>query len=139
MSVVPNGTNTYLFVTHNVRTKSGVVNERKVNIMKILGIVNSQGDFNGNKYHNLVLHCSYKETNERKDCCGELTDVVKLRFSDLNALFSMGLADPSDVEKMTAANFDYLLGEEIEVSYNKFGAVQGVTILDSKDKSKERK
>lgn len=107
--------------------------------MKILGIVNSQGDFNGNKYHNLVLHCSYKETNERKDCCGELTDVVKLRFSDLNAFFSMGLADPSEVERMSAANFDFLLGEEIEVSYNKFGAVQGIKVLDSKDKSQERK
>lgn len=107
--------------------------------MKILGVVNSQGDFNGNKYHNLVLHCSYKEVNERIDCIGERVDTVKLRYSDLNALFSMGLADPSDVDKLNASNFDYLIGKEIEVGYNKFGAVQSVKVLGGSDKSNERK
>lgn len=107
--------------------------------MKIIGLVNSKGDYNGNKYHNLVLHCSYVENNEKRDTAGELTDTIKLRYSDLNSLFSMGLADPSDVEKMTAENFDFLLGEEIEVYYNKFGAVQSVSLLSSKDKSIERK
>lgn len=105
--------------------------------MKILGIVNSQGDFNGNKYHNLVLHCSYLETNANKDCCGLLVDTVKLRFADLNSILGMGFADPSDVENLHAEDFNHLIGKEIEVSYNKFGAVQSVKVLDSVDKSKK--
>lgn len=101
--------------------------------MKVIGIVNSKGDYQGNKYHNLVLHVTYKETNERKDCRGLLVDTIKLRFADLNALFSMGLADPKDVDNMTSENFDFLLGKEIEVAYNKFGGVQTVNVLDTKD------
>lgn len=105
--------------------------------MKILGIVNSQGDFNGNKYHNLVLHCSYPEPNANKDTCGLLVDTVKLRFTDLNSILGMGFADPSDVEKLHAEDFNHLIGAEIEVSYNKFGAVQAVKVLSSSDKSKK--
>ena len=102
--------------------------------MKIVGIVNSKGDYQGNKYHNLVLHVTYKETNERKDCRGLLVDTIKLRFSDLNSLFSMGLADPKDVESMTSENFDYLIGSSIEVAYNKFGGVQSINVLDTSNK-----
>lgn len=107
--------------------------------MKIVGIVNSQGEYQGNRYHNLVLHCTYKEENEKIDCIGIKTDFIKLRYSDLNSLFSMGLADNRDTESLTAAKFDFLLGEEIEVNYNKFGAVQSIKVLSSKDKSNERK
>lgn len=102
--------------------------------MKIIGIVNSQGDYQGNKYHNLVLHVSYKETNERKDCQGLMTDTIKLRYSALNDLLSMGLADPADVEKMTSETFNYLLGKEIEVAYNKFGGIQSLKVMDTNDK-----
>ena len=101
--------------------------------MKVIGIVNSQGEYQGTKYHNLVLYVTYKETNVLKDCRGLIADKIKLRFSDLNALFSMGLADSKDVEKMTTENFDFLLGKEIEVAYNKFGGVLTVNVLDTKD------
>lgn len=102
--------------------------------MKIIGIVNSMGDYQGNKYHNLVLHVSYKDTNERKDCQGLMTDKLKLRYSDLNDLLSLGLADPADVQKMTSETFNYLLGKEIEVAYNKFGGIQSLKVLDTNDK-----
>lgn len=102
--------------------------------MKILGIVNSQGDFNGTRYHNLVLHCSYEETSTTKDFSGLLVDTVKLRFSDLNSIFDLGFADPKDVEKLHAEDFSHLIGEEIDVAYNKFGGVQSVKILGASDK-----
>lgn len=99
--------------------------------MKILGLVNSSGDYQGHRYHNLVIHVSYVETNGNKDCKGELVDTIKLKYSDLNTLFNMGLADPSDVEKLGTDTFSYLIGKSIDVAYNKFGAVQSVQIYDT--------
>lgn len=103
--------------------------------MKVIGIVNSQGDYEGRHYHNLVFHVSYENENENKDVVGVLTDTVKLRYADLNNLFGIGLADPADVEKLTAKEFDDWLGCEIDVSYNKFGAVQGVKKLSEPPKT----
>lgn len=103
--------------------------------MKIIGIINSMGEYQGNKYHNLVLHCSYPDTNGNRDSVGFLTDTVKLRFTDINSILGMGFADQADVEKLHAEDFGHLLNKEIEVAYNKFGAVQAVKVLDSVDKS----
>lgn len=98
--------------------------------MKIVGIVNSQGDFNGKPYHNLVLHVTMENENTNKDVCGLLTDTIKLRYSDINDMLGLGLADPSDVEKLKAETFQQYVGKKIDVAYNKFGAVQSVKIYD---------
>lgn len=105
--------------------------------MKVVGIINSSGDYQGRRYHNLVLHVTYKDTNGNKDIKGLLTDTVKVRYADLNTVFSMGLADPSDVERLGTDTFAYLLGSEIEVAYNKFGAVQYINVLEKKEQPKE--
>lgn len=98
--------------------------------MKIVGIVNSQGDFNGKSYHNLVLHVTMENENTNKDVTGLLTDTVKLRYSDINDMLNLGLADPSDVEKLRSESFQQFIGKSVEVAYNKFGAVQSVIIKD---------
>lgn len=107
--------------------------------MKVVGVINSQGEFNGNKYHNLVLHCVTNNDNEKKDVCGKLTETVKVRYSDLNSLFGLGLADPADVEKIQASAFSDYIGAEISVAYNKFGAVQAITVIRMPDKSPDKK
>ena len=101
--------------------------------MKIVGIQSSQGEYNGNKYHNLVLQCTVENDNDKKDVTGLLVDTVKIRFADLNAVFSMGLADPSDAEKLTSSAFDDYIGADIDVSYNKFGAVQAVKVISKSE------
>ena len=104
--------------------------------MKVVGVLNSGvGEYQGRKYHNLVLHVEYNNTNEQRDVIGVLTDTVKIRYADLNSIFNMGLADPSDAEKLGADTFSYLKGAEIEVAYNKFGAVQSVTVLEEAPKN----
>lgn len=103
--------------------------------MKVIGIVNSMGDFEGRKYHNLVFHVSYENTNENKDVCGVLTDKVKLRYADLDVLFGIGLADPADVEKLKANDFSDWLGCEIDVLYNKYGAVQTIKKVSEPSKT----
>jgi len=100
--------------------------------MKVLGIVNSSGNYEGRNYHNLVLHVSYQETNANKDFKGLMVDTVKLKYSDLDVLLNMGLADPSDVERMNTDSFAWLIGKDICVAYNKFGQVQSVDIIDEK-------
>lgn len=106
--------------------------------MKVVGIVNSQGDFNGKPYHNLVFQVTTKNENENRDVCGLLVDTVKIRYADLNVVLGLGLADPSDVEKLGAEMFDDYLGSELEVSYNKYGAVQSIK-ANKVEKPKENK
>jgi len=50
-------------------------------------------------------------------------------------LFGMGLADPSDAEKLQASAFDDYLGAEIDVAYNKYGAVNSVKVVAAPTKS----
>lgn len=103
--------------------------------MKVVGIINSSGDFNGKPYHNLVLQCTDENKNDKKDICGLIVDTVKIRYADLDAVFGMGLADPSDAEKLQASAFDDYLGAEIEVAYNKYGAVNSVKVISAPTKS----
>ena len=103
--------------------------------MKVLGIVNSQGEYEGRPYHNLVFQVSVENTNDKKDVCGFLVDVVKMRYADLNVLLNIGLADPADVEHLRASDFDEWLNCEIEVAYNKYGAVQSVKKISEPPKT----
>ena len=103
--------------------------------MKVIGIVNSQGEYEGRKYHNLVLQVAAGNTNSNKDVVGKLAEVVKIRYADLNVLLGLGLADDSDVEKLTAADFDEYLGCEIDVAYNKYGAVQSIKKISEPPKT----
>lgn len=105
--------------------------------MKVVGLVNSSGDYQGRRYHNLVIHVTYQETNGNKDVKGVLTDTVKVRYVDLDTIFGMGLADSSDAEKLGTDYFSFLLGSEIEVAYNKFGAVQAINVIEEAPKEKK--
>ena len=74
--------------------------------MKVIGIVNSRGEYEGRPYHNLVFQVAAENTNTNKDVVGMLADTVKVRYADLNTLFGLGLPDQAEVEKLTAADFD---------------------------------
>lgn len=103
--------------------------------LKVVGILNSQGEYEGRKYHNLVFQVNVENENENRDCCGMLVDTVKIRYVDINNIFGIGLADPADVEKLKAADFDEWLNCEIDVAYNKYGAVQSVKKLSEPPKN----
>lgn len=107
--------------------------------MKVIGIVNSQGEYEGRKYHNLVFQVNAENTNSNKDVCGLIADVVKVRYADLNLLLGLGLADDSDVEKLKASDFEDFLNCEIDVSYNKYGAVQSIKKISEPPKSEPPK
>lgn len=102
--------------------------------MKVVGVLNSQGDFNGKRYHNLVLQVVTENTNDKKDVCGQLVDTVKIRYADLNNILGLGLADPADVEKIQADSFSDYIGAEIDVGYNKYGAVQSIKVVKAPEK-----
>lgn len=101
--------------------------------MKVIGIVNSQGEFQGKRYHNLVLQVVLANENENRDVCGEMVDTVKIRYADLNAILDLGLADPADAERIQAEAFADYIGCEISVGYNKYGAVQSLTVTKKPD------
>lgn len=107
--------------------------------MKVVGIVNSQGDFNGKPYHNLVFQCTAPNENANRDICGLIVDTVKVRYADLNTVLGLGLADPADAEKLTAETFSDYLGAEIEVAYNKYGAVNAIKAIKAEKPNEQKK
>lgn len=104
---------------------------------KILGISTVEGDYQGTHFHNLNLQVSYENDNPKKDCYGIQTDTIKLKYAVLNDVFDMGLASQSQVESLKAKDFSHLIGETVNVYYNRFGGVEGVQILDTSDKNKD--
>lgn len=100
--------------------------------MKVLGVSVVNGEYEGRKYHNLVFQVAAPNDNPNKDVVGDLVDTVKIKFTDINIILQLGLADQSDVEKLTASAFSDFIGSEISVSYNKYGAVNSITVVKPK-------
>ena len=100
--------------------------------MKVLGVSVVNGEYEGRKYHNLVFQVAAPNDNPNKDVVGDLVDTVKIKFTDINIILQLGLADQADVEKLTASAFSDYIGSEISVSYNKYGAVNSITVVKSK-------
>ena len=46
--------------------------------MKIIGVQIKKGNYQGTDYHNVLLHCTKKDTN----VFGELTELVKVKYSE---------------------------------------------------------
>lgn len=104
-------------------------------IYKVVGVSCVEGDYQGNHFHNLNLQVEYTNDNPKRDCYGTMTDTIKLKFSVLNELFDMGLPSQAAVESKVSGDFAFLVGEEIQCYYNRFGGVDYIKIL-AKDKNK---
>ena len=66
-------------------------------IMKVIGIQEKAGKYEGRDYHNFILHCTKKA--DGNGSLGEVTELVKIKASDLSYIFdkvmtSSDLAEP---------------------------------------------
>lgn len=87
--------------------------------MKVIGIQERSGEYQGNKYHNVMIHC----TKESDDSYGEITEVIKVKFANVREVFG---------KAMSAADWQNLLHNTIYVNYDRYGIVQSVQIAEVK-------
>lgn len=86
--------------------------------MKVIGIGEKIGTYEGTEYHNVMIHC----TKEDDSCMGVVTEVVKIKFNNVHEIFG---------NPMSSADWQALLGKNIVVNYNRYGTVQNVSILEN--------
>lgn len=77
-------------------------------MIEVIGIVHSTGEYNGVKYDNFNLHCTVDAVGENVE--GVLTEVIKIKAS---TFYSSNIG----------------LGDQIDVSYDKFGRIKDVSIV----------
>ena len=101
---------------------------------KVIGVLNSQGVYKDNPYHNLMLQVQYKDDTGKKDCIGTLVDAIKVKYSRIGEIFNLD-ENQVAIEKLPASYFQFLINKEIKVYYDRYGSVDGITILDQKSSS----
>lgn len=89
--------------------------------MKVIGITEKKGDYEGREYHNVMIHC----TKEDDSAFGQLSEVIKVKYSNVIEVFG---------KPMSAADWQQLIGKKVFVSYNRYGVVQDVTVMVDTDK-----
>lgn len=87
--------------------------------MKVVGISEKSGEFQGREYHNIMIHC----TKESDVAYGVITEVVKVKFGNVHEVFG---------KAMSSADWQNLVGKTLLVNYNRYGTVQSVQIVESK-------
>lgn len=87
--------------------------------MKVVGITEKSGEYQGIEYHNIMIHC----IKESDDAYGHITEVVKVKFGNVREVFG---------KAMSAADWQNLVDKTVFVNYNRYGTVQSVQIAESK-------
>lgn len=87
--------------------------------MKVVGLIQKKGTFEGRDYNNLMIHCTYID-RANSSAVGELTTALKVKVANIDAVFG---------RKMSDKDIDALIGKEIAAYYNRFGVVDRIEIL----------
>lgn len=85
--------------------------------MKVIGMVQKHGEYQGREYDNTYLHCVVSDD----DALGELTEVVKFKTSETRDIFG---------RTMHAPDWEDLLGQSIRVYYGRYGRVDEIRVID---------
>lgn len=90
-------------------------------MLKIVGIQRKSGEFQGNRYDNIMIHCI---NDESKPPCiaGGVCETLKVKYADLGAVFGGLISNDSD--------FRSLVGMAITPFYDRFGNVLKADISD---------
>lgn len=102
------------------------------NTFKVVGVYNTGSQvYKENAYHNLMLQVEYQNDNKNKDCIGTMVDAIKVKYSRLGDIFHLEASD-FKIEQLQASYFQFLVGKQIKVYYDRYGSVDGITVIDSK-------
>ena len=92
-------------------------------IRKVIGVVESKGNFNGTDYRNLVLHTTYTD----QYVIGEKVEQYKAKWSNLDEVFALGLSD-SEIENLDASSFSDLVGKTVKLYADRFKVLDRVFV-----------
>lgn len=85
--------------------------------MKIVGITQKKGVYEGHEYDNIMLHCTYEDATGQAS--GVLTCQHKLKVRNLEAIFG---------KKMSSVDLEALLGADIQIFYDRFRNVEKIIV-----------
>ena len=86
--------------------------------MKIVGVTNSSGNYQGNDYDNIILHCTEPFNNEKST--GLRTESFKIKHSIMAEIFGKSL---------TSKELAAFVGQEANFFYDKFNHVNLVQLV----------
>ena len=90
-------------------------------MLNVVGVMEKKGNYQGVDYHNVMIHCI--NDNPATNCFGQTTETLKIKFALVKEVFG---------KAMSSADWQNLIGEAIKVTYNRFGNVDEVRIIESK-------
>lgn len=83
--------------------------------MKLIGVQEKKGEYQGTNYHNIILHVTKQDDN----ALGAVTETVKVKRASVTEVFG---------KDMQSKDFEAALGKDINVFYNRYGTPQSITI-----------
>jgi hypothetical protein len=93
--------------------------------MKIIGVADKAGDYQGNDYHNIVFHCS--ELFQTDKGTGLRTESIKVKYAVLAEKLG---------KQLTAKELAAFVGQEANFYYDKFNNISLVEFLPKESAAK---
>ena len=90
--------------------------------MKIIGIQESKGEYEGFKYHNYIFYC---KNSGMPTVAGVVVERIKIKF-DVISNFHERFGDGKKLNDF----FNYLIGKEIYIFYNRYGQPDVIDLID---------
>lgn len=84
--------------------------------MKVVGIQEKSGNYQGSDYHNYLLHCLKDDDN----ALGQVSEIIKIKFANVKEVFG---------KPMSLDDFNGLIGQEIRCYYNRFGQATEIRVV----------
>lgn len=90
--------------------------------MKLVGVQEKKGNYNGINYHNYLLHCLKVDG----ESLGEISEVVKVKVANAREVFGTAV----DITYL-----DSLIGKDIRCYYDKFGVSSEIRVTEDTKKA----
>ena len=89
--------------------------------MRVIGISESKGKYQGFKYHNYIFYCE----NPVSTVAGIVVERFKIK-SNVISNFYERFGDGKKLDDF----FNYLIGKEIYIFYNRYGQPEGIDLIE---------
>ena len=84
--------------------------------MKVVGIQEKKGNYQGTDYHNYLIHC----LKDDEEALGQISEVVKVKYAKAKEVFG---------RVMSAHDLNELIGKEIRCYYDRYGAATEIRVI----------
>ena len=88
---------------------------------KVMGIQRKSGEFQGNHYDNIMLHC-LNDTPSTPTMAGDVCEIVKIKAANVGNVFAGAIKTDQD--------FRDLIGMMIYPYFDRYGTCNRIDILD---------